>query len=346
MAFEQYVNLAASTAASALIGSGTSAQFNVAGGAGALFPATPQFRVTVSNADGTNAEPMLCTAISGDALTVLRGASASLESPTPTALVHAVGSLVSHNLTAGAMNQIRIDTHQQGPSLSAASQKQGNLYFPNNGINLSYDNGSSLNPYGPFYEFGDPNAQTWNFLNQGSTTVSTTNGGIALINTATETPTSQPFFHGYVFTVPATPYHVIIGYSYVGQMGQAGNSNTNFINGGLWTDGTKVLLVGLDNSNNPYNQYIGFFNPVALSGGYTGFSAVLGATQFENKAPLQWLRLGDNGTNRTVDIGPTPYNWMNIYTQGNTVGLTPTKIGFGINGGPCIMHIHSVQVTA
>lgn len=341
---ENYVNLASAPSISGLPNTGTSALFSLSAGGGAQFPSS-NFRITVSNADGTNAEPMLCVSRSTDALVVNRGTSALLESPTPTVGSHAVGSIVSHNLTAGAMNQIRLDLHQQGPTASASSIQAGNTYYPTNGCNMLYDTGAALNPYGPFYEFGDPNLQTWSWINQGSATVSTTNGGIQLINNVSESPTSQPMIHGYVFSAPAVAYHVILGFTAVSLKGAATNSNLNTIVGGLFSDGTKALMCGPWDSNNFYGEWEAFYNPVFLSGGYTGFSA-MADTFLAQRTPMVWIRLGDDlSTNRTFDIGPNPYTWINVLTQGRTVGLTATKVGVCINGGPSAMHLHSVTVT-
>lgn len=105
---EQYVNLANSTTVGSIDGVTNPITFSVQSGDGALFPTTVNgvFRVTVCDTNGANAEVMMVTSRATDTFTASRGAGALLETPTPTLIAHAGGSIVSHDLTAGAMTTI------------------------------------------------------------------------------------------------------------------------------------------------------------------------------------------------------------------------------------------------
>lgn len=112
---ENYQNLAASLTTGSINNSSDPVTFSVTGGTGSLFPSS-NFRVVVSDSDGTNAEVMLCTSRSTDALTCARAANATNEVPTPTKLTHASGSIVQHVVTSGAMQTLL--TERQYPYIA------------------------------------------------------------------------------------------------------------------------------------------------------------------------------------------------------------------------------------
>ena len=151
---EQYQNLTVSALSATVNSTSNPVTFSISGGTGSLFPPTTNgpFRVVVMNTDGTNAEVMLCTTLSGDSLTCSRGAGATGEVPTPIMLTHAAGSVVAHNLTAGAMNAIRDDIHATG-TLSGlpTAPIQGDRYFTTSryGIALTGWNNSAAANQGP-----------------------------------------------------------------------------------------------------------------------------------------------------------------------------------------------------
>lgn len=105
---EQYVNLANSLLAGSIDGSTNPITFSVTPGDGALFPATTNgfFRVTVCDTNGANAEVMMVTSRATDTFTASRGVGAALESPVPTLVAHAAGSIVSHDITVGAVTTL------------------------------------------------------------------------------------------------------------------------------------------------------------------------------------------------------------------------------------------------
>ena len=105
---EQYVNLANSTLAGSIDGVTNPITFSVNPGDGTLFPATTNgfFRVTVCDTNGANAEVMMVTSRATDTFTASRGAGAALESPVPTLVAHAAGSIVSHDITVGAVTTL------------------------------------------------------------------------------------------------------------------------------------------------------------------------------------------------------------------------------------------------
>lgn len=131
MATEKASNNGVSTLDGAIDDSVTS--LTVATGEGSRFPTTGNFRVIVDN------EIMLCTARSGDVLTVTRGYEDSA------AASHADGAGVTHVLTADAIMQIQKDTVSYGTAsaLPASPERMGRIYIPSDpdgGFAVAKDN--------------------------------------------------------------------------------------------------------------------------------------------------------------------------------------------------------------
>src|SRR5579859_5951315 len=130
---EQYTNLANSTTVGSIDGVTNPITFSVQSGDGAMFPSTANgnFRVTVCDTNGANAEVMMVTSRATDTFTASRGAGATGELPVPTLVSHAGGSIVSHDITVGAMQQIRYDINQFGSRAAlpgTAGQVKGARY--------------------------------------------------------------------------------------------------------------------------------------------------------------------------------------------------------------------------
>lgn len=160
---EQYQNFAVTTATGTLDGTTNPITIVVNAGDGAIFPATASgaFRITVSDATGTNAEVMIVTTRSTDTFTAYRGTKigtfGAVEIPTAVLTTHSAGSIVSHNLTAGAMNQILSDHLWQPivtPVVGSFSQFNFNtgagvtstqVNNPNNSITLIQNDPSTTN---------------------------------------------------------------------------------------------------------------------------------------------------------------------------------------------------------
>lgn len=131
---EQYNNLANSLLAGSIDGSTNPITFQVSSGDGAKFPATANgpFRVTVCDTNGLNAEVMMCTTLSTDTMTCNRGAGCTNETPTPTLVAHAAGSIVSHDITSGAIKSIRSEIENEVISVIQVSP----LVTPPSGLTL------------------------------------------------------------------------------------------------------------------------------------------------------------------------------------------------------------------
>lgn len=318
---EQYNNLAVSTTAGSINNSTDPVVFSVAAGEGTLFPATTNgsFRVTVSDADGTNAEVMLCTSRSTDALTCSRAANATLETPTPTKIAHTTGSLVSHDLTTGAMNQIRIDKTGTFSGSLPTDSRSGDIRIPTDDIVQWVNTGSSLKPFGPSFNLTAPIPSNFSWTNQGGATNTNRAGSVFLKGTNQ----SGDQLRIWGTAVPTAPYSYIVGIVPM-------ISGTDFQHVGFgFTDGTKYEHICIQNGNvaSP-NIAVQKFNTT------TSFNAR------ENEIPwvsiggsLFFLKIQNDTTNVIFSFGQTPYDFSVLFSEavGTFLG-TITKANFVLDG--------------
>ena len=186
--------------------------------------------------------------------------------------------------------------------------------------------------YGPAYQFIKPIDANYSWVNQGTATETTQNGSITLIDGTNEANFNV---HARVKAVPATPYHVIAAYTFYQ------GANANQLLGLGWRDSATGKMIIYGNFQLTVNQIVAFTctNPTTFGGGtpinQTGF-------QFSG---MFWLRIGDDGVNRTYDIGTDGQTWLNLLTEPTGTFLTADQVMFFINGGKASMKLYSWQET-
>lgn len=321
---EQYTNFGTQTLIAGLAGTSTATTWLVTTNAG--YPTSTPFHVTIDT------EILLCTASTLAAGTFTMSGSRGQESTSVT--THASGVTVLHALTAGAMDQIRADIQQTGayPGISA---KTGNIFWPNNASAIQRDNGSTMAPWGPIYPLGDPNTNTWTFVNSNTNfSTETTHGGIALINNNVE---SAFMVRGLVKAVPATPYHCEFGWMRVGQ------ASSNAMAGPMFSNGTGFEIAD-PRFQSTVNQFVVFY--LTATNVFSGSTPVNNTTFYQLGGPLIWCRIGDNGTLKTWDISADGYMWTQIGSESHATNLTPTQVGFYTNYGISNLRLLHYKETA
>lgn len=316
---EQYVNLAQSTNVALIDGVTNPVTFSVAAGDGALFPSTANgnFRVTVSGTDGSGAEVMLCTSRSGDSLTCSRGTSATLESPTPTLIAHSIGSVVSHDITVGAMNQIRSDISQSGSGTLPSVSKAGDLWFPSDSVSIAWSNGTAWSRWGPIFNLTTPPAV----------------GSFTLQNGASASTVSGQDYVGIKITGPSGD---LVG------MSKAKLASTFTLTVGLMgaTIGVTDDLFGIYLINNtgattststaiaffrqaPNGLRISLFSGASLTfvGDYINY------TDYLSTCPTLFLRIKEDASNRTYYVSPDLQNWLQVFQHAVNTGETTAAYG-------------------
>jgi hypothetical protein len=185
--------------------------------------------------------------------------------------------------------------------------------------------GSLWVPSGPIFQFTDPTIPTFSWLNQGSATVTTTNGGICL--DAPSNGTSWTPRVRYI-TAPATPYTITIAFlCQVDPSAGAGNQ------------GQAGLL--MRDSSTPRSQSIsvnmlnGSTTPFEIEVDLNGDTSYV-STQVERawacRSPVAWLRCQDDGANRIFSTSADGINFITVLTTGRTSSsVTANQVGFYVN---------------
>ena len=233
-----------------------------------------------------------------------------------------------HVLTMGANDPAWSAAAGGGDSTTTAAEaskpaasNDGNLFFPNNGFYVWRDTGATWSPWGPIFPMTAPVDADFAWVNQGTSTVSTTNGGIHLSVPAT----AGRSFRIRKKAIPAAPYTVTIGFLplfFPGvdcQMGmvlrEAGTSK--LVSFGMYVTATTTLDIleqFLTNettwSSTPSNS--------------PGFHLVRGS------GPV-WLRIADDSTNRKLSYSVDGQNFLQWRSESRTAHMTPDEIGFFID---------------
>lgn len=300
---ERYANNSASTLAGGIDSSVTSLDVADA----STFPATGQFRIRIDS------ELLLVTAVSSNTFTVSRGS----EGTTPAS--HSNGAAVNGTLTAGALDQIRADisTKAAWASRSAAS-KEGRLFFPTDGFMLSRDNGSAWESYGPLYHLTEFDDTGFAWVNQGSATITFTNGGAVVY-----TPINSNVLNCRFKSQPSKPYTVT---AHV-RINTLTPNSTSWAFGLAWRksgDG-KIITAYFNGGPSTIFFTVDKWNSAsAYSATYTAISLLY--------SPLNdfWIRIADDNTNRKVSISTDGQNFLEVHSVGNSDFGVMDQVGFTI----------------
>ncbi len=193
----------------------------------------------------------------------------------------------------------------------------GDLYFPTNGFSVERYNGSAWAPWGPIYPFTPPVDSDFAWVNQGSATVTTTNGGIFLRAPVA----SAANYRIRKKAAPSTPYTITVAITPTGlalDYQQAGILFRQASDGKFVTFGCEYATAGVILAVYKYNSETS----------YNGSYVALGLSQ--GQQPI-WLRITDNGTNRICSWSLDGQNFIQIHSVGRTDFLTATEVGFFAN---------------
>ena len=273
------------------------------------FPTGGNFRILIES------EIMLATAVQGNVFTVTRAQEGT------SAASHDADVAVNHILTAGALAQREIEQFASGAldGRDAAGQA-GRLYLPTEGY-VHQDNGSLWDML-PLSKVTPPASGDFSWVNQGSAIVTDTTGMMVL---KTPSSASADSLRCLVKSAPGTPYTITVGF--LAQRPIYTNSSVSPQFGVCWRESSsgKLLTYGWGTNNYPlFFQYAQWTNETTISAG-----------QFSCGAPSiapYWVRFGDDGTYRTVEVSSDGFNWVPVQPpQRRTVFCTPNQVGVFAN---------------
>jgi hypothetical protein len=318
MAIEQFANLASTLVSAGGIDSvATSLPVD---STAPPFPQTGNFRLRIDN------EFLLATAVADSThFTVTRGIEGS------TAASHLAGAPVTHLATAGALTAFGADTIGYGADASLpAAARAGMLYLPNDNVTPYLYDGAAWQTFGQLQPFHKPPAAaTWTGLNS-PPALTEYQGSLRLVPASALAAWAVK---GYYRTTPATPYSVDAGFT-------ISTPVVNYWCGGVFWyssgDGKlTVVYVGLNQANNvsqtSYWLCEKLTNVTTWTAAYNWSHGQANLGNQGSYSGVHWVRLGDNGTNRTVAISGNGLDWTQTFSVGRTDFHTPNSVGWFVN---------------
>lgn len=195
------------------------------------------------------------------------------------------------------------------------SPNTGDLDLYTQAAQISRYSGAAWVPWGPLWPLTDPTLQTFAWINQGSATVSTTNGGIALATIAEGSVNLRIREKA----TPSTPYTITAAFlPAIINAGGMGLSWRDSVGGRI-----EVLQAALNTAAGAeWTRALYTFSSV------TGFNGTVLSAKPAPAFGLVWLQCSDDGTNRIVRYSADGYTWIELYSELRSTYLTPDRVGF------------------
>lgn len=207
-------------------------------------------------------------------------------------------------------------THTAVVASKPSPSNAGDLYLPSDGFTIERDTGAAWVPWGPVFPFTAPVSGDFSWINQGSSSVVTTFGGVALVGAATGAGAN---IVARVKSAPSPPY-VITACLRVNMLSKAlqgaglcfRQSSDGKLHVFHMICGTQFAIVSAK-----------YTSPTVFSADYVNLNALSDRMLF--------LRIADNNTNRICSLSGDGQNWITFHTVGRTDFLTADQVGFCIN---------------
>jgi len=195
----------------------------------------------------------------------------------------------------------------------------GNLFFPSDGFYVERDTGAAWAPWGPLFPFTAPDDSAFSWVNQGSATKSTTNGGIHISAPSNGSAQSARLR---AKTLPSAPYTLTVALLPLLHYAQFSIVLFGLRN----SSDDKMVLFQIENDSGTLTfQYTKWTNVTTPAGAYI---SITNATPMPD---LPILRLQDDNTNRILSWSADGQNFMPIHSVGRTDHTTPDQAVIGVN---------------
>lgn len=194
----------------------------------------------------------------------------------------------------------------------------GDLYLPNNGVNIERYSGAAWIPWGPIFPVTPPIDADFAWINQGGASVTANAGSIYLLGPAV----SGINWRIRKKAAPTVPYVITAAFLLSGIRAIDHAVGICFRQA---SDG-KLHLLEIESASATANAKLGSQKYTSA----TAFSATYVEVDYD-PGRLVFLRIADDNTNRICSISPDGQNWIVISTIGRTDFLTATEVGFAVD---------------
>lgn len=210
-------------------------------------------------------------------------------------------------------------------SIPSSGQKAGDLYVPSDGFSVYRWSGSAWVPWGPMFPLREPTLETWAWINQGSATVATTNGGIHLYSP------SNGSAHGFRIrkkAAPSVPYTCT--FVLLPMLGDGSEGSSLGVCFRQSSDGKlhTFEFAKVDTSTTNVTIFSRkWSDPTSYSADYKSVPML----PINSQCPALFVRLADDNTNRILSYSSDGRNFVAFHSVGRTDFLTANEIGFYVN---------------
>ncbi len=282
------------------------------------FPTQTPFRVRVED------EIMLVTGVTGNTFTVTRAEEST------TAVFHAAGLDIANVFTLEGLNNTTWCYCQEGnfsARPAATTDFPGRLWFNDTSFYLNRDASTDFGgwqTWGPLFTLTEPTTTGFSWVNQGSATVVTTDGGLAFGSPGVGVNPANLMM--YLKTTPATPYTFTAGF--LATLYPANQTCVGLVLRESATGKVVFLRLLFDTATSLTNTDMvvsvdKYANPTTPAGTYVGISASV------LKGPLIWFQIGNDDSNLTFKYSNNNVNFTTVLTTTITDYFTTAPDQFG-----------------
>jgi len=253
-------------------------------------------------------------------------------------VVAAIDSGTANITISGGTAGGGISTYKAAYASRPTAGTAGNLFFPTDANFMERDNGSTWDRWGPIMPMGTVPTTGWSWDNQGTVSVTAQYGGLTFYYVHG----AENQVHLYHRTLPGTPYIITAAFSYLNTFAEEtslGMVWRQSSNGRLVTHGYRIETTA---NTNVRNQVLKWNSSASTSGtAYVDLTAPnLGFWTH------LFLRIADDGTNRTAWSSDDGIQWKRWHSIGRTDHVTADQYGFfiktGLATGTAGFHVYSI----
>ena len=198
------------------------------------------------------------------------------------------------------------------------SPASGDLYLPDNGVNIERYSGAAWIPWGPIFPVTPPIDANYAWINQGGALVNANASSIYLLGPAV----SGINWRIRKKAAPSPPYIITAAFLLSGIRAIDHAIGLCFRQS---SDG-KLHLLEVESASATANAKLGSQKYTSA----TAFSATYVEVDYD-PGRLVFLRIADDNTNRICSVSPDGQNWIVISAIGRTDFLTADEVGFAVD---------------